>query len=683
MENDRAFADILNDCLEAIAAGEASIEGCLARYPQHAAHLEKLLRLSDSARGVSLPTPTPEMLAAGERRFVQAARAKAAQARGGQKNESLLDALKIRLRAGPRWVLPVAALSASVTVLFICAILAVIGGSLAWRGLRNTDALRGTSTAAVAQEGRDGFPSVTPITTGPTITADVAQPVSPLPEPTATPKEESKPVHTVYLPLAGKPLPPHRAMLQELQGVVEVQDVAGDWSVASDRQTIEADARVRTGALSRANIMFYDGSTAYLEPNTEVSIDALGQNSEDQSRIVELTQWVGETDHDVAPSYGTKARYEVHTPSGTGAAKGTFFHVSVTTAMVVHFRVDEGAVAVTHLDVTVVVIAGQLTTIQANTPPSKPVFRVSGEGQVEATGAAWRIAGQNFQTHAATVIVGNPQVGDWVHVDGRLLADGTRVADRIVLLRRLPANRFTLTGEVEAMGALTWTVAGQEIAVDEATAIDEGIQVGDRVRIEGVIEGPESGALLAETIALVDERGVPFSFVGVVQEIAESYWVVSGVSVTLNTQTVIKGDLAVGDIARVRGVFLDDEDTTWLARMIEPVEPQSPSFAFTGKVEATGTVTWTVAGQAIAVDGETEIESGIEVEDWVRVEGRIEPDGTLRAESIHLVETPALLFAFVGTVEKMVDDYWIVSGISVTVDAETVIDDGLAVGDVV
>jgi len=487
----------------------------------------------------------------------------------------------------------------------------------------------------------------------------------------------------VFLPLGSKPLPPHLAMLEAIQGVVTVQGVDGTWSLARDRQTIGAGIRVRTGALSRVEVSFYDGSTAYLGPDTEVSIGALGEDPEDQSRIVELTQWVGETDHDVAPSYGTNARYEVHTPSGTGEAKGTFFHVSVTLAQVVHFRVDEGAVAVTHLDVTVIVVAGQLTTITVDEPPTKPVFRVTGEGKVEATGTTWRIAGQDFQTDHSTVIVGNPQVGDWVHVEGHLLADGTRVADWIVLLRRAPANRFTIVGEVQATGTVTWTVAGQEIAVDDATEIDEGIQIGDRVRVEGVIRDHDGAVLLAETIARIDEQGLPFSFVGVVEDITEAHWLVSGISVTVDSETVIDQDLAVGDVVRVRGVFLDLEGGTWLARSIEPIVQRGPRFAFTGTVGATGTVTWTVAGQEIAVDDATEIDEGIEAGDLVRVTGRIDDSGALLAESIHLVAEPTLSFVLVGTVEEISETYWTVSGISVTVDAETVIDDGLGIGDVV
>jgi hypothetical protein len=74
MQDDRAFAGILQACLEAIAGGQVSVEDCLTRYPEHATHLEELLRLSGKLWELPLPTPTPEMLAAGERRLLQAAR---------------------------------------------------------------------------------------------------------------------------------------------------------------------------------------------------------------------------------------------------------------------------------------------------------------------------------------------------------------------------------------------------------------------------------------------------------------------------------------------------------------------------------------------------------------------------------------------------------------------------------
>ncbi len=59
-----------------------------------------------------------------------------------------------------------------------------------------------------------------------------------------------------------------------------------------------------------------------------------------------------------------------------------------------------------------------------------------------ATPTQWNIAGQIFNTGANTVIFGNPQVGDWVSFEGHLLADGSRFADRIVLLNHSPENQF-------------------------------------------------------------------------------------------------------------------------------------------------------------------------------------------------------------------------------------------------
>ena len=62
-------------------------------------------------------------------------------------------------------------------------------------------------------------------------------------------------------------------------------------------------------------------------------------------------------------AYDSNACYEVHSPSGTGKALGTSFHVRVLPGSLSRFSVDDGAVAVIHLDVTVVVVAGQLTTV--------------------------------------------------------------------------------------------------------------------------------------------------------------------------------------------------------------------------------------------------------------------------------------------------------------------------------
>lgn len=669
MENDRAFATILNDCLDAIEAGQASIEECLARYPQYADRLEELLCLGDAVRALPLPAPTPEMLASGERRLVDAARSSPVEGRGALSRQFIAP-LKAAVSRWPKWVLPAASLAIGAVLLFVCVVLAVTGGLLARSGLRGVD----VPPTAIAEQ--TSAPSPVPSATTSEIV--VAAP-TPLPEPTAVAQADATepPGYRVFLPFSSQPQPPDVAVLHEIQGLVEVQSADGSWLAARDSQVLQAGARVHTGALSTAQLVFYDGSTAYLDPGTELSIDALGQDPEDQSRIVELTQWAGETDHDVTPSHATNARYEVHTPAGTGEAKGTFFHVSITLAQVVRFRVDDGAVAVTYLDVTVLVVAGQSTTTHVDEPPAEPVYQVSGEGVLEATGTIWRVAGQDFTTDESTDVIGSPQVGDWVRIEGHLLPDGTRVASRIVLLRRAPVNRFNIVGEVQATGTVTWTVAGQTIAVDTDTEIDAGIAVGDRVRVEGVIREGEDVALLAERIVLLEGQGAPFSLIGVVQEIGEAHWLVSGISVTVDSETAIDPGLVVGDVVRVRGVILD-LDGTWLARSIVPLVEEEARFEVVGTVEAIDP--WVVAGIPLETRAWTEIEGPIELGDRVRVKGRILPDGTWLANEIELLDRETgLSFAFAGTVEAT--EPWVVSGISLAVDAETEIVGPIELGD--
>jgi hypothetical protein len=454
-------------------------------------------------------------------------------------------------------------------------------------------------------------------------------------------------------------------MLSQIRGVVEVYGKGDCWVIASAGQTVESGQRVRTGVLSSVQVAFYDGSVAHLGPESEVSVDRLDQEA-GGSRIIELTQWVGETDHDVAPAYGDSARYEVHTPSGTGEAKGTFFHVSVTPALIVHFVVDEGAVAVTHLDVTVVVVAGQSTTATTDRPPGEPVFRVHGEGKVEQTGATWRIAGQDFQTHDATVIIGNPQVGDWVRVGGHLAPDGARVADRIALLSRAPENRFRIQGKVDTISDDEWTVAGQTIHVNDDTYVDDDIEKEDLVHVEGIIL--EDGALLAERIRLIheDAPGLPFNFVGIIQHMEDETWTISGIPIAVQPDTQRDKDLAVQEVVRVRGWILDDG--TWVARSILRPETHDRVFDFTGYVEQKDP--WIVSGISVETRSWTEIEPGIAIGDAVKVEGRILEDGTWLAQEIKLLDDDrGLRLEFVGRVLNT--DPWIVSGIQLIVDDET------------
>ncbi len=274
---------------------------------------------------------------------------------------------------------------------------------------------------------------------------------------------------TLYLPMISSSLNfnAEMAVIDNIQGIVEVQESDGNWTAVNRASTLLVGQRVRTGKLSQTTLTFYDGSQAYLRANTEISIDELNAlRPEEGYRTVVMTQWVGDSTHSVQFRHDGGSRYEVHTPSGSGIARGTQFHVLVTTNQLTRYIVNEGRVDVSHAGRTVSVTAGKLSTVIGDNVPDEPAFNVSGEGEVEAMGAEWMIAGQTFQTHDHTITVGNPQIGDLVRVDGHLLADGGRIADRIILLRRAIVNRFAFDGQVSTIGSSEWTIAEQTILFD-------------------------------------------------------------------------------------------------------------------------------------------------------------------------------------------------------------------------
>ncbi len=528
----------------------------------------------------------------------------------------------------PRWVLP-AALSGAAAFAFICVIAVAALAGFAW--LKRS-------------------------------------PATPRQVAIVTPSQNGGP--TQIVPIAN----PQSGTLANVRGNVRVQGDDGSWLAVKNGQAVTAGKRIRTGPLSSATLVFYDGSQARLGPNTELWIDSLNARTSG-SRIVQLTQWIGDTKHDVAHSADPASVYEVRTPSGTGTAKGTSFRVLVT-ALFIRFDVDEGEVAVVNLNIIVIVVAGQSTTIPSGEAPGEPVFLVSGEGEVLQTGGTWNIGGQTFLTDADTVIVGNPQVGDRVAVEGHLLPDGTRMADRITLLHRALENKFTFTGIVDSIGADSWMISGREVRVDELTTIEGGIVVGDAVEVRGGIA--QDGTFWASEIRKRAEAEQPFEFTGVIDAIADSGWTISGISIKVDEDTEIGEGLEAGDVVKVEGHI--QADGSWLAESIKLADEDERKFEITGSVE--GIDSWKVAGVEFETAAWTEIDENIKVGDRVKVEGRIQEDGTWVADEIELIEEgQGLRFEFVGKVTSA--DPWVIGGVPVASDESTEIADGIEVGDIV
>ena len=66
------LADALQDCLVAVATGQAKVEECPARYPDLAAELESLLRVCQRLQEAFGIEPSPSYAQAARERFVAA-----------------------------------------------------------------------------------------------------------------------------------------------------------------------------------------------------------------------------------------------------------------------------------------------------------------------------------------------------------------------------------------------------------------------------------------------------------------------------------------------------------------------------------------------------------------------------------------------------------------------------------
>jgi hypothetical protein len=154
-------------------------------------------------------------------------------------------------------------------------------------------------------------------------------------------------------------------------------------------------------------------------------------------------------------------------------------------------------------------------------------------------------------------------VGDAVRVRGELLEDGTRLARAIVrLLDR--EQSFEFVGYVEQIDP--WIVSGIAFETEVWTEIDDDIEVGDLVKVEGRIL--PDGTWVADEIELADDgKELSFEFVGIVRGIDP--WIVGGIELAVDSNTEIKGRIGVGDLVKVEGKILPDG--TWLATEIKPV----------------------------------------------------------------------------------------------------------------
>jgi hypothetical protein len=254
--------------------------------------------------------------------------------------------------------------------------------------------------------------------------------------------------------------------------------------------------------------------------------------------------------------------------------------------------------------------------------------------QVEFTGTVdsiaanqWVVAGQKLMINSHSIVNGSIVVGNTVKVSATVTADGAVTADKI----ELPT------------GSSSFLAMANSLAT-----VDPSATVGPTATVD---------PLATATPGFSDDKEKEFS--GVVETISLNSWQISGQVFIVNGQTVIKGNILVGDKVKVH--FLNNSDGTFAATEIglmdknqEDVTEKGSSdqedsseqdssnqgdhedLKLTGKVEAIAPDAWTVNGQLFTVNAETEIKGSILLGDVVKVQYVVNTDGIFTATEIQL-----------------------------------------------
>lgn len=181
--------------------------------------------------------------------------------------------------------------------------------------------------------------------------------------------------------------------LHVISGGVEVQEEGlASFRPAVDGETLHAGDTVRTDTDSRAVVIYFEGSTTEIEPESELTIQALALE-EDGPFSISLSQGLGTTWNRVIAFADPESSFEVEAPAAVGAVRDTLFLTYVFPNRDSLFRSGSGTVDVGALGSMVPVYGGTQTTVPLGGFPPQAMLIPPPESelQLELASPAWML----------------------------------------------------------------------------------------------------------------------------------------------------------------------------------------------------------------------------------------------------------------------------------------------------
>jgi hypothetical protein len=213
------------------------------------------------------------------------------------------------------------------------------------------------------------------------------------------------------------------------------------------------------------------------------------------------------------------------------------------------------------------------TWTPAPTPPRELPQRRKFGWVKRIEGSRWTIDDITTDTDGETENIGDPGVDSYVEALLVVRPDGSYLALVIKELGGADATPepYQLTGVLQAIDGDRWTIDGTVVRIDGDTQIDDGIQVGDTVRVRG--ERRAGGEIWA--LEIRKESPDIRQFSGVVESINGDTWTVSGITFKVTGDTEFIGDPGVGDYVDVEVNEYSDGrvEATLVAKVPDTPEP--------------------------------------------------------------------------------------------------------------
>jgi hypothetical protein len=154
------------------------------------------------------------------------------------------------------------------------------------------------------------------------------------------------------------------------EGNVSVMKAGTDsWTEAEVGMSLEPGDSVKTGDNSSAKITFSEGSTVELQAGTEIELASLDIPTDTDSTTITLEQRIGSIIFRVTRIVDPASRYEVETPAGVVAVRGSAAEVSVIEDGTTWGCNLEGDIWAVAQDVELQIPEGRCCVIRTGQPP--------------------------------------------------------------------------------------------------------------------------------------------------------------------------------------------------------------------------------------------------------------------------------------------------------------------------